>query len=335
MNIDLHFYGIAVLARAGGFNEEDALTIAYASQYVDDSTEGEPIQMGDLIFEPVRTAHYGLEAYDWSVQKRIYIPFHFLPAKPIRKPSDTFITAPGSEFARMIWDDACAEEDDKSRLIRMGIALHTFADSYSHKWFSGRLHRENDVENIHVFDQDHWIHLKLENIFLDFMPQVGHAEAGSYPDQPPLHWKYRRGGTKKPTERKNSEEFLKALKKIRGMLAAVEKDYSAEVIPWDKLSDRIQGLLVNSEDIQEKRCRMWKKKFAGLFKEKPFDYDKLAWREEALKPDKIVDVEWDDFSQKDFGRLKFTYHEGFYETNWVRFHRGALKQRHFVLENLL
>ena len=90
------------------------------------------------------------------------------------------------------------------------------------------------------------------------------------------------------------------------------------------MSDRIQDLLVNPEDIQEKRCRMWKKSLRAFSKKKPFDYNKLAWREEALEPDKIVDVEWNDFSQKHFGRLKFTYHKGFYESNWVRFHRGHL-----------
>ena len=67
-----------------------------------------------------------------------------------------------------------------------------------------------------------------------------------------------------------------------------------------------------------------KKSLRAFSKKKPFDYNKLAWREEALEPDKIVDVEWNDFSQKHFGRLKFTYHKGFYESNWVRFHRGHL-----------
>ena len=36
MQRDLHYYGIGALARAAGFNRDDALTIAYASQYTDD-----------------------------------------------------------------------------------------------------------------------------------------------------------------------------------------------------------------------------------------------------------------------------------------------------------
>jgi len=335
MKIDLHFYGIAVLARAGGFNEEEALTIAYASQYVDDSTESEPLQVGKMIFEPVRTAHYGLEAFDWSVQKKIYIPFHFLPARPIRKPGDTFLTAPGSKFTHMVWDHACSETDTASRPISMGIALHTFADSWSHKWFSGRLNSENDVENIHVFEDNHWKHLKLENIYLDTMPQIGHAEAGSYPDLPQIRWKYRRKGQQNTSERKNSEDFLKACKEIHRLLTDVEKDDSTELIPWGNLAEPIYYLLKSPEYDQEKRWKMWREEFADLFIDNEFDYDKLAWRKEALEPKRKKDIEWDDFSQTEFGRLKFPYKEGFYESNWVRFHRGALKQRHFVLENLL
>ena len=45
MQKDFHFYCIGVLARAAGFSIDDALIIAYASQYVDNSTEGKLIQL--------------------------------------------------------------------------------------------------------------------------------------------------------------------------------------------------------------------------------------------------------------------------------------------------
>ena len=51
MQKDFHYYCIAILARAAGFGKSDALNIAYASQYVDDSTESEPIKVGELPFE--------------------------------------------------------------------------------------------------------------------------------------------------------------------------------------------------------------------------------------------------------------------------------------------
>ena len=92
MQKDFHYYGIAVLARAAGFKSEDALTIAYASQYVDDSTESELFNLDvtkeELKFDPVRSSYFGLEALlsiTWSAQKRVWIPFHFLSPKPFTR----------------------------------------------------------------------------------------------------------------------------------------------------------------------------------------------------------------------------------------------------------
>ncbi len=335
MNTDLHFYGTAVLARAGGFNETEALTIAYAAQYVDDATEGEPIPVGDIIFEPVRTAQFGLDAYNWSVQKRIFIPFHFIPPRPLRRTTDTFVTEPGSAFAKMVWADACLEPDPGMRLVRMGIALHTYADTWSHKWFSGRRHPENDVEAIHLFQDQRWKHLKLENFYLDLVPQVGHAAAGAYPDMPQMRWRYRRKRGKRLSERNNTEDFLKAFKNMHRLLCAVEKIDAGPIIPWEDLEVPVRTLFEDDTEDEKSRCRAWMKAFAGLFTGQPFAYDKLNWRCEALKPANWEDVAWDSLSRRAFRRLQFEFHDGFYDSNWVRFHRAALQQRHFVLERLI
>ena len=66
MQKDFHYFAIAVLCRAAGFNPADALTIAYASQYVDNATESELIRIdiggGYLKFDPVCTCYQGLDA---------------------------------------------------------------------------------------------------------------------------------------------------------------------------------------------------------------------------------------------------------------------------------
>ena len=43
MNIDFHYFVIKTLACAAGFSEEDAQTIAYYSQQVDDFTKSAPM----------------------------------------------------------------------------------------------------------------------------------------------------------------------------------------------------------------------------------------------------------------------------------------------------
>ena len=91
----------------------------------------------------------------------------------------------------------------------------------------------------------------------------------------------------------------------------------------------------NDEHDLDKRCDRWSKEFKQLFDPQPFKYDKLAWRRDALKPNKKQTVEWDDFKQAQMGRMEFKMGKNFYDSNWVLFHKAALKQRHYVLENLL
>lgn len=144
MEKDFHYYCIAVLAKAAGFSDQDALTIGYASQHVDDAAESETINVGHILFDPVRTSYFGLHSYDWSVQKRVYIPFHFLPPKRMTEPEDPFVTTPGGDFPMRLLEMTRVTPDRLQRLCRIGVALHSYADTWAHHGFSGREHEEND-----------------------------------------------------------------------------------------------------------------------------------------------------------------------------------------------
>jgi len=335
MQKDFHFYCVGILCKAAGFKNKDALTIAYASQYVDDSTESEPINLGPHIFDPVRTAHIGLQAYEWSVQKRVFIPFHFIPAKPIHSENGSYLTQPNSEFAQAVLNEAINEKDKKFRLYRIGVALHTFADSWAHQGFSGRGNKENDVESIHLFGRNKWKRLLWENIFLDFLPQIGHAEAGYFPDQSYQCWKYKNGTTNEFVERYNSEVFLNAAKTIYMKLQEVDKPESDAAISWDDISDDIANLLKHKQKDINKRCKKWQKQFKTIFAPYKFEYDRLTWRDQALESKGDAKIEWDDFDPTKFRNIEFKMKPGFYESSWVYFHKAAQRQRHYVLENLL
>lgn len=335
MKKDFHYYCIGVLAKAAGFKEDDALTIAYASQYVDDATESEPIRVGEMLFDPVRTAHFGLASLGWSIQKRVHIPFHFIPPKPLESPDDTFVTEPNSSFAQMIWNEAIKVENGLRRLCRMGVALHTLTDTWAHQGFSGRLDTENDVERIHIREGNKWKHLRLENLYLDFLPQIGHAEAGYFPDESYLTWKYQRRKPKKMVQRNNTDEFFTAAGTIYNLLLAVNKPNSDPSIPWNGIKNRIDDLLADPEEELSKRCDKWREAFEDMLAPEKFEYDRRKWREEALEPKRKSDIDWDDFEPSDFKRLRFPMKPGFFDTPWVHFHRAAMKQRHYVLENLL
>jgi hypothetical protein len=146
MQIDFHYYCIGILAHAAGFPDKDAMIIAYASQYVDDATESKPItftqQEGEIILkiDPVCSAYFGQKANDSSIHKRVYIPFHFIPPEPFdyihpRSYLDQydFVSSPGFPFATILLRKATQDENPKRRLCRIGIALHTYADTWSHR----------------------------------------------------------------------------------------------------------------------------------------------------------------------------------------------------------
>jgi hypothetical protein len=372
MQRDFHYYCIGVLARAAGFSSEDALTVAYASQYVDDATESEPIplqvQEGELAFEPVRTSYATLEqlrSLSWSAQKRVWIPFHFIPARPFHAQegeSFSFVTKRGSDspFVQQLLERAASEppENRKRRLCRIGIALHTYADTWAHQRFSGRQNRtENDAENIHLYhrDDDTWEHPTIENILFDILPEIGHAEVLFFADVAYQKWNYLQAASNQRVERDNSQEFLGAAKTIYGWLRATKEKEGdgAAFKEWEELEPTIHELLLGGPEAEiglmqrltlsayraycafdvERRCERWRGAFAHLFEpiSDRYAYDRKRWRDEAFEGD----TEWDDFTLRDWEQISPRKTKpDFWDCRWVHFHRAALRQRHFVLENL-
>jgi len=335
MQKDFHYYGIYVLARCAGFNRDDARVIAYSSQYVDDSTESEPINVGDFVFDTVRTAHFGLTSYTWGVQKKVYVPFHFLPPIPLRqsKRKFSYVTKPNSLFSKRLLDEACQDESGL-KLYRIGVALHTFADTWAHEKFSGRLNEENDVEAIHFWKNRKWNYHVIENISLDLLPQIGHAEAGYYPDLPFQKWKYK-NYKRREILRDNKKEFLECAKEIFDRLVVIPKVKGKPPVDWEAIKDRVEKLLSSENSDCGKRCQNWKREFHEFFISSKDDYKKTAWRKEAIKAKDISHYDWDALDPDRLKSLRFSPKRGFFDSNWVRFHQAAFLQRALVLQNLM
>ncbi len=370
MQQDLHYYGIAFLARAAGFSRSDTEILAYASQYVDDSTEGSPIHVGNYLFNPIRTAHYSLRAYTWGVQSKIYIPFHFLPPKPRRC---NLITAdyPNSSLAKLLFNRACSEADPKQRLFRLGVALHTIADTYSHQGFSGRDHDENRLASCHIKNKKltrnadlrekvneltRLVWQRLKRIIRPVVPTIGHAQAIHTPDIPYLKWSYSYIGDKPLLSRNNPKVFLQACKQIYELLGeAVQprKRKNAAKAPkrveplktWSEISPHIKECLRSSVYTlehnqqttadEEYRCICWQKMYKECFNEDLTSYDKYLWRTEALRPVNPEHVRWDTLSKDEISKYTFNHNPKFFASSWVKFHRAAMTQRYLVLYHLL
>jgi len=344
MQEDFHYYCTAVLARAAGFTPKDALTIGYAAQYVDDAVESEPIHIGDIKFDPTRTAHLGLKAFEWGVQKKVFIPFHFIPPHEIVTGRESFVTERGKliqnrqvnkQMIHQLLDEAFAEPDKEIRLCRIGIALHTYADTWSHMNFSGRQDEENDVARIQIWNRKNnkWKDAILKNLVYDyFVPKIGHAQAYKFPDYPYLRWRYKQPQTGKTITRDNTALFLDAAVSILNQLTSRNKSQAVNPIPWLQLEKKLTRCLSNEKEKLEDRTAKWVEVFGDFFTPSAdYHYDKLTWREEALGKG----VDWQDNKPGDFEKMHFELKPGFYRKNWVLFHHAALKQRHYVLERML
>jgi len=344
MDIHFHYYAIRALAHCAGFDGKEAEIIAYASQYVDDATEhggfkikGIPPEADDQhiagLFEPVCTAHAGLQyvvGLRTDVQRKVYIPFHFLPpelSRSSRRKFDYRVKA-GSPHAHALLDEAIAAVKGATSgtpriraLIKTGIALHTFADTWAHEGFSGRWSAaDNDIQDRSVFRSGQWDDLGFfERMFMDASPDIGHIEAGVLPDCSELTWRCRHEGTSKAVARNNTDHFTKAAAAILTALSGKK--------PNPVCLDKVRKCLGDRGKASSRK--LWKQQFPRVFD--AVDYDRLRWRREALAGSKASDLDWMGKDEHYFAGLSCKARG---DLKWFLFHVEAGIQRDNVLRRV-
>ncbi|VFM95920.1 MAG: hypothetical protein BECKG1743D_GA0114223_101332 [Candidatus Kentron sp. G] len=159
MQEDMHFYGTYAMARSAGIPADKAKIIAYAAQYVDDSTANDSDVHNDGgMFETVATAHTNKEAIgnaiayavaDHSEQRRVWVPFHFFPGNEGESLSERLLCrkdgALAQEMVRNHIEHAVKVKDEYG-LALLGIMAHVYADTFAHYGFSGVSSSWNKVE---------------------------------------------------------------------------------------------------------------------------------------------------------------------------------------------
>lgn len=344
MQKDFHYCLIKVLTQKSGFSPEDAQVIAYASQYADDAVEHLPFRIKNLpdigfkkrvkgeYFDPICTAHRGIQYITGlfkDVQRKVYIPFHFLPSlKYEGQGRYNYCCVPDGDLAQVLIQQAAdkmntARREKRTRkLIQLGLALHTYADNWSHQRFSGRRSaKDNDVERIHIFKDDKYEPLPFfDQLKLNIIPDVGHAETLNYPDQSHLKWKYEHDASGFEYARDNTAIFLEAARTIFNALCEVNNQPGN----WKALVNKLKACFsVPSDSIKEKF-----QKYQELFPEITFDYDEDEWRNQALKGDSF---DWINFEEEDYSSQTYEFNG---DMKWFYFHMAAYEQRYFAIRNI-
>lgn len=368
MQIDFHYCVTKILALKAGFDDKQAQKIAYASQFVDDETNHKPFRIKNSSmnfvpeclknfprfknnkFDPIRTAHKGVQYLAGllpDVQKNIYIPFHFIPSEKYdaakhNEKNFSFTVIPNSPFAQELVDHAIENlkqefEPYPQKLIGLGIALHSYADTFSHQFFSGNRNvKDNDIHEIETCFLGKWNKIgSLRQLYQNIFPSVGHSEAGILPDLTYPKWRYRKEKNGEPVMRDNVEIFMTASKFIfeyllRAAEIAADKGRIRIFQPekWSSFQNELNLCLLLEMD-GEKKLSAYKKLFSDI----DFHYNPEEWFIQAL----IIKNAEMKLSRAFLVSKNYWANENYefgQNLNYFYFHLESYHQRKWVLENI-
>lgn len=273
MDINFHYYAVKAVARKAGFPENEAQRIASFSQYVDDFdassrtilTNVPPwaqylatsLPFGYWVFCPVTTGFnswFDMAALALpSNQKWIVMPFHFIPTQPLNTIAEAANrrVVPANMGVDSLIQNMLVEArtqllhptDGLTRndhLMRIGMLLHIFADTYAHQRFSGFQGWENHSNLTRVMNT-----INGENVTANYtpdvyyyMPSIGHTNVGHAPDDSNVEFDMRQrmnagdGGYSVTYTRSNVDVFSDAAHEILNFLLSCRGDADIGAAGW-------------------------------------------------------------------------------------------------------
>jgi hypothetical protein len=358
MQEDMHYYGTYAMARAAGLEVKDARIVAYAAQYVDDSTANDSeVHKDGGMFQTIATAHTSAEAIgnaaaDHTEQRKVWVPFHFFPGNEGAKLSEKLACVKDSELAKeMVKNNirhAVSEKCDYG-LTLMGITAHVYADTFAHYGFSGVSSNRNRVDgtSFKLLVEDPKVKAYIMGKFSGFLSKytptflienyrkfvsngasiatgaLGHGAVGTYPDRPFLKWSFEYTDPERDSGfRENQETFLEACEKLHGAFNDYAKRAGklSEPVEFSSIKERV-AKIISVEGAKEKRTEAWVDAITKgdlLFKDEEAPYYSRH--------------DWEQ--QKDnFERMKAS--NEMINTDVYKFHQAAIYHRDFTLKQLL
>ncbi|KAF3984289.1 MAG: hypothetical protein HFP81_02885 [Methylococcales symbiont of Hymedesmia sp. n. MRB-2018] len=359
MQEDMHYYGTYAMARAAGLKVEDAQVIAYAAQYVDDSTANDSEQHEDGgMFETTATAHTNAEAIknaasNYAEQRKVWVPFHFFPGGEGESLSEKLKCVKDSSLAQTMVKNHirhAVSVKDNYGLALMGVMAHVYADTFSHYGFSGVSSRGNKVDgqSFELDVKDEKVKAYIMNKYNEFLIKftskfliknyrniiskgasiatgaLGHGAVGTYPDRPFLKWKFIYKKDKKSSGwRDNHATFLEGCEKIHEAFSKYAQQAGVQIKPveFDTIKAKVSDILA-IEANKEGRIEAWKKAInnGDLFEKS---------NNEALE----YSAHFWEQQKDDFEDLEDSYE--MINTSVYKFHQAAIYHRNYTLKQLL
>lgn len=294
MQEDMHYYGTYAMARAAGLEVKHAEIIAYAAQYVDDSTanDSEVHQDGGM-FQTIATAHTNAEAIgnavaDHTEQRQVWIPFHFFPGNEGNTLSEKLACVKDSELAQEMVKNHirhAVSVKDEYGLTLIGIMAHVYADTFSHYGFSGVSSRNNEVDGesfeleVNNLEVRAYVMGKFSSFLTKYTPTfiiknyrniasegasavtgaLGHGAVGTYPDRPFLKWSFNfKKEDRSSGTRDNPTTFLEGCEKLHKAFSdfADQAGVSTNPVEFDSIKDEVDQI-IRLEAAKEGRIEAW------------------------------------------------------------------------------
>ena len=342
MQKDMHYFGVYALARAAGMKANAAEVMATASQYVDDAIWDKEVFSADgrsILTELTAHKLLNLKNADPEDQRKVWLPFHFLPGGEGDNPTGRLACRMNSPIAKkLVRHNTAVAADTPYGLHLLGITAHVYADTFAHQGFIGANHSYNGIEAgsiaIEVSSQGILDYIQdkaaafwkeIVSFGLSHAFPLGHAAAATYPDRPYLRWQYTRAEDGTRIERDNPKDFVNGCKALYEMFAGyLDKvpghGQSGTARRWGKIRGTVKRI-IEAEGTKEARIRMWKDEmrenrlFGGSTRVPEYKGPKWSASIDDLEPGKIP---------KDMKKLPV-----------YRFYQAARIHRAHVLSNLL
>lgn len=317
MDKEFHYNITGIIAKRAGFNEEQAITIAHASQLVDDNDSLRIIHNAnsDDKYEVYISQTMNILKPKRELM-RIYPIFHFLPGDPMAlsaRRSDgkmhILTTTPGSERAYKIMK-AAREDNQRYWLHRLGVAAHAFVDTWAHQnfvgWYDG-----------------------INGEGINLLPNIGHADFIHHPDWVGHCWNDSRIIKDQVN---NNHRFLDAAKYLFREFSLCITGTPNDAL-WPVLQKDLQdamGPVFSGEKLQGMEARL--EKYNKLFKLP--DYDPHIWFNNAVET--LINVIDDDSFMPAWTIFKdhYQWKSGWKNSDWYLFQEAVKAHQAFCMDEL-